>query len=170
MECYAFTLCSTDKNRNVCINIKLRCICVTIVALEKQEVSYSGCVCVALVIQHAKYMLHFTLSSVACLAVPYLSMLSHELHDFLKKIYYKMCILVLYKIFACNTFHSKKNSVRYCDKCRYVKCPLFLLDFNQTQIFLIDFSKYTEVSYFMKMHSVVAELFQWVDGWTDTMT
>jgi hypothetical protein len=42
-----------------------------------------------------------------------------------------------------------------------------LSDFNQTQIFLIDFKKNTEMSNFMKIHQVVAELFQWTGGQTD---
>jgi hypothetical protein len=45
---------------------------VTIVAVEKAiSITYSECVSVALVIQHAKRMRRIILSSVACLAVPY---------------------------------------------------------------------------------------------------
>jgi hypothetical protein len=46
-------------------------------------ITYSGCVFVDLVIQHAKRMRHIILSSVRCPAVPYSSTLSHKWHDFL---------------------------------------------------------------------------------------
>jgi hypothetical protein len=42
---------------------------------------------IALVIQHAKRMRHIILPSVACLAVPYFSTLSHKWDDFREEIY-----------------------------------------------------------------------------------
>jgi hypothetical protein len=46
--------------------------------------------------------------------------------------------------FVRNISHSKKTSVRYCQKMYiglHVKYPLFLLDFNETQIFSNIFKK-----------------------------
>jgi hypothetical protein len=71
-------------------------------------------VSVALVMQHAKRMRRILLSSVACLAVPYFSALSHKRYDFWTKVIdHKMCVLILSTTFVRNISHSKKTSARY---------------------------------------------------------
>ena len=67
-------------------NMTFRSIGVTILAVEKQlSTTYSQRVYVALVIQHARSMRRIKLSSVAPLAILYLSTLSHKRHHFLCK-------------------------------------------------------------------------------------
>jgi nitrogenase molybdenum-iron protein alpha/beta subunit len=59
------------------------------------RVTYSECVSVALVIQHAKRMSRIILSSVACLALPHFFKLSHKEQDFKENIIeHKVCVLM----------------------------------------------------------------------------
>jgi hypothetical protein len=60
------------------------------------SITYSECVFVAAVIQHAKLMRRFILSSVACPAVPYFT-LSHKLYDSRKKkvMEHTVCVLIM---------------------------------------------------------------------------
>jgi hypothetical protein len=57
-------------------------------------ITYSECVSAALGIQHWKRMRRITVSSVACLAVPYFSIVCHKRLDFREKyIELKPCVL-----------------------------------------------------------------------------
>ena len=72
------------------------------------------------------------LSSVVCLAVQYFSSLSHKWHDFQKN---KMC---WFSLQLWNISHSKKNRVRYSQKCvlvfmwfAYYSCQILMkLEFS----------------------------------------
>ena len=65
-------------------NVTLWCVWATIVAVEKLlSITYSECVSVALVIQHAMHMHLITICSLSSCTV--FSTLSHKCHAFLKK-------------------------------------------------------------------------------------
>jgi len=72
-------------NNNTATNIQARshnhCCCGKAITM-----TYSNCVSVGLVIQHAIHMHCTILSYVTCLAIPYISTLSHKRYDFYKKV------------------------------------------------------------------------------------
>jgi hypothetical protein len=69
-------------------NVILRRVRVTYCCSEKAvSTTYSECMSVALVIQHAKRMRRVTLSALACLALPCFSTLSHNSTTSGKNIY-----------------------------------------------------------------------------------
>jgi hypothetical protein len=83
---------------------------------------YALCVClsVGLVIQHAEGMSLVVLPSVACLAVPYFSTLSHKRHGLRKTLLKIKYVLIFCTTFTCNIFHSKNTSTTNCHKCTNV--------------------------------------------------
>jgi hypothetical protein len=100
-------------------NIKLRS-CNHCCSIKAISITYSECVSVALVIQHAMHMSRIIFVSVASVCVPYFSTLSHKRHVFRKAVMeYKMRALVLSKTFVWK-FPGCKNSGRYYHKCTLV--------------------------------------------------
>jgi len=94
---------------SVRINITLRRVSVTIVAVEKQYVLHVPIVSVALVIHHAKPMGRIQLP-VTSLALPHFSTLSHKRHDFRENFTgNKMCVLIFSTTFVRNISHFEKN-------------------------------------------------------------
>jgi predicted CDP-diglyceride synthetase/phosphatidate cytidylyltransferase len=101
------------------------------------SITYSECVSVALVIQHAKRMRLVILSFVACLALQNFSTLSHKRHDFRKNVIEnKMCVLIFSTSFVSNISHSKENSATYYHTCTYVFMPQATLNLSTTLVFL----------------------------------
>jgi hypothetical protein len=81
------------------------------------SITYSECVSVALVIQHAKRMCRIILLSLACLSLLYLPILSHIRQDFREKFMeHKMYVLRFSTAFIRNFSYFKKKSARY-HKC-----------------------------------------------------
>jgi hypothetical protein len=106
------------KTNNVCINNTLRCVSITIVAVQKKEVLHIRSVSAALVIQYAKRMHRIIFSSVASLAVPYISRIISLTNDFREMIVeHKMCVLVSSTTFVRNISQTEKNTARYYHKC-----------------------------------------------------
>jgi hypothetical protein len=131
----------------------------------KSNKHYKFWICVTLVIQHAMCMHHIILSSVACLALPYISTLSHKWHDFQKKLLNVRCVFWFPLQHLSETFlilrRSHWGSIinGHMLSC---KVPVILVRFYQTWIFSTDFLK-------MNVCIVGVDLFH-VDRWTDRQT
>ena len=114
------------------------------------------CVFVALVTQHAKRMRRIILSTVACLAIPYFSTLSHKRYDFRKKVQHKMCVLIFSTNFVLNISRSEKNSARYCHK--YENVLMLSIRYSCRILIKTGFRQKVQISNFIKIRPVRAEL------------
>ena len=129
----------------------------------------------SLSIQHAKSISRIILSSVACLNLKYFSASSLKGTIFGETLLNKKekCVLIFSTILS-ETFHILRRIQRVIIIHMYMiyfylKCQLFLSDFNKTNLFH-RFSKNTEISNFMKIQcdpSCSMRTVGWMDGQTD---
>jgi len=149
--------------------------------MSKECIHFFGPLCIlrvyvcSLSYRQSKHMCRTILLSMACPAVPNSSALSHKEHDFLgekKNITgHKTCVLIFSATFVWNVSHSKKNWARYYYNVHWYSCkvPVILVGFLRIMKFFKIFSKNTQISSFMKIRLLWAELFH-ADGRTDRQT
>jgi hypothetical protein len=97
------------------VKLNMKAIRVTFVAVEKQyvRITYSECVSVTLIIQHAICMRRIILFSVASLLILYFSTFSYKRNEFGERVTeHKVCVFILSINFSGHFSHSKKNSTR----------------------------------------------------------
>ena len=108
----------SHKTSKVCVDVIMARLCNHYWRDKKAvNITYSGCVSVALGIQHAMRMRRVILSPVAFPTLHF-STLSHKRHGLrVKGIEHTMCVLIFSTTFVWNISHAKKNSARFCHKC-----------------------------------------------------
>ena len=112
------------------------------------------------------------LPSVACPVLLYFSTLFHKQYDFRKKnvIRHKMYVLIISTPLVWKISYSKQMWVRYDQEHFFglhVKYPLFLLDFNETWIFVSEFRKILKYKTSWKSVQWEPSCSIWTDGRTD---
>jgi hypothetical protein len=97
-------------------------------------------------------------------ALQYFSTLSHKRHDFRNTVTdYKICVLIFFTTFSWNISHSKKKWARYDQKC--ISVCMYSTGYSFTIWRELELSrqifgkKNTQISNFMKIHPLGAELF-----------
>jgi len=132
----------------------------SIVAVEKQWVAHDLCVCIC---SHRYPAYNAHASYCHLWPAPLYNIFPHFLingtiFEKEKVTEHKICVLIFSIMFVCNISNSKKKWERY-DLKMYIglheKYPLFSSDFNETWIF----SKNPQITNFMKIRPVGAELF-----------
>jgi hypothetical protein len=73
-------------------------------------ITYSECVSVVLVIQHAKRMRHIILSSVDCLVLLYFSTLSDKRHEFYENVFEPKLSVLIFSANLCETFLALRRT------------------------------------------------------------
>ena len=115
------------------------------------------------------FLRRFLLPPVTCLALPYLSTLSHKWYDFRRQMTkHKMPALIFSTSLVWNISHPRKIhwDVNINLHRSAYKVPVILVRFSSNLNFLGRFSKHPQISNIMNLRPVAAELFH-ADRQTD---
>ena len=111
------------------------------------RITYSECVFVTLVNLRVKRIRHIICGLPRATTFFHIIWQTNDTIFEKRKFSNMKCVFDFHHTFSEKKSHSEKNWVRYDKKiyiCLQVKYPLFLLDFNETWIFSIDFRKIFE--------------------------
>jgi hypothetical protein len=148
------------------------CLCNQCCCGKAVNITYSECVSVVLVIQHATHMRCIILPSVVCPALPDFSTLSHKWHDvreIQKKLLNTTCMFWFSLQLLSETFLILRRIVRALSQMYiglHVMYLLFLSDFNQTWTFLTEFKKILTYQISWKYIKWEPSCPTWTDGQT----